>query len=107
MIDRWILFYDGACPLCMKTKSKLPDLLGRRFRITAVDLNSDIAKLKGYDSKTVVLETPHGVYKGCKAWLIILSLTKYRWTTIIFLRPFFIMFYFLISKTRKIIGRFL
>lgn len=107
MIDRWILFYDGACPLCMRTKSKLPELLGRRIKLTAVDLNSDIAKSKGYSNKTVVLETPYGVFKGYHAWLIILSLTKYRWTTIIFLRPIFIVFYFIISRTRKIIGKLL
>lgn len=107
MIDRWILFYDGACPLCMKTKSKLPSLLGDGIRLTAVDINGSVAKTKGYPSDKVVLETPQGIYHGHKAWLKILTRTKYRWVTRIYLRPFFIIFYYIVSRNRKLIGKLL
>jgi predicted DCC family thiol-disulfide oxidoreductase YuxK len=103
MIERWILFYDGACPLCLRTQSKLPALLPN-VRLTALDLNSKIAESKGYKDQ-VVLETEHGIYKGLNAWIKILSQTKYRFITFVFFRPILIIGYFFISKNRKLISK--
>ena len=98
---RWILYFDGACPLCMKTQYKLKDLISPHIKLTAVDLNSGIAKTKGFTGQSVVLETPEQIYTGHNAWLKILSETKYKWLTNILLRPFFIMGYIIVSKNRK------
>lgn len=106
MKERWILFYDGACPLCFKTKNKLQSLL-TNVKLTAIDLNSEVAKQKRYSNRSVVLETPTQVFKGYHAWLKIVSETKYKFFAHILLRPIFIIFYFLISKNRKLIGKLL
>lgn len=106
MKKRWVLFYDGACPLCVKTKSKIENLLSNQVKLTVVDLNSSIAKAKGYSREQVVLETDNELFFGYKAWLKILSCTKYSWATHILLRPCFIAFYFIVSKNRKFFSKF-
>ena len=106
MKERWFLFFDGACPLCFKSQSKLKTLLPD-VKLTAVDLNSDIAKQKNYPNTAVVLETPNQIYKGYAAWLKILSHTKYKFVTSILLRPIFIFMYYFISKNRKLLGKLL
>jgi predicted DCC family thiol-disulfide oxidoreductase YuxK len=107
MKERWVLFFDGACPLCLKTQSKLPALLSSRIKLTVVDLNSEIAKSKGYDLKQVVLETNKKTYFGYHAWLQILAETKYDWATNILIRPCFIVFYYFVSRNRKILSKFI
>ena len=104
MIERWVLFYDGACPLCFKTQSNLVKFLPDNIRITAVDINSNIAKHKGYTNKNVILETPDCVYIGHKACLKILSHTKYNWLNAIILRPIVFITYQIVSKNRKLIS---
>lgn len=106
MKERWILYFDGACPLCIKSQNSLKKYLPEHIKLTAVDLNSQIAKNKGYDLKQVVLETTEGVFFGYNAWLKILAQTKFAWATSLFFRPCFIVCYFLISKNRKIISKF-
>lgn len=103
--ERWVLFYDGACPLCFKTQSKLSNYLSDNIKLTVVDLNSKIAQSKKYSLKEVVLETQSQTYFGYSAWLMILSETKYSWLTSIFLRPLFILSYQIISKNKKIISK--
>jgi hypothetical protein len=105
MKKRWVLFYDGACPLCFKSKSWLYKSLDGEIKLTVVDLNSDIAKVKNYDKSSVVLETANGTFKSYHAWLKLLSKTKYKWVTTMLLRPFFIVFYFLVSRNRKLISK--
>lgn len=107
MKQRWILFYDGACPLCFKSQSKLISLIDKNIKLTAVDLNSSIAKSKGYDNKQVVLETPVQNYYGYHAWLKLLEKTKHKYFTFIGLRPLFILAYYIISKNRSIISKFI
>jgi predicted DCC family thiol-disulfide oxidoreductase YuxK len=51
MKERWILYFDGACPLCIKSQNSLKKYLPEHIKLTAVDLNSQIAKNKGYDLK--------------------------------------------------------
>ena len=104
MKERWFLYFDGACPLCMKSQNKITELLQQNIKITAVDLNGPIAKAKNY-SGSVVLETPNAVYIKHYAWLRILENTKYKWFTHILFRPLFIVFYHVISKNRKIISK--
>lgn len=72
MIERWILFYDGACPLCTKAQSWTKYVKG--VKMTTVDLNSEIAKQKGYN-KDLVLETSTCVYSGAIVIEKILSRT--------------------------------
>jgi len=103
--ERWMLFYDGACPLCFRAKSKIHSYLNKKIKLTVVDLNSNIAKSKNYSNDQVVLETPRGTYFGYRAWIEILNMTKYSWVTHIFLRPIFILSYYLISKNRKTISK--
>ena len=105
MKQRWVLFFDGACPLCFKSQSSLVNLVSSEIKLTAVDLNSSIAKSKGYTNDQVVLETPSATYYGYRAWLQLLSKTKYSWTNFILFRPCFILFYLIISKNRKIISK--
>ncbi len=107
MKTRFTLFYDGACPLCVKTKSKIESLLHHTIKLTVVDLHSSIAKAKGYDGQQVVLEVGNDIYYGYKAWLKILSHTKYSWATHILLRPCFIVFYQIVSRNRKFLSRFI
>lgn len=104
MKERWILFYDGACPVCMRSSAKLPGLLPN-VKLTAIDLNSPIAQYKGYGKNSAVLETPNKIFKGYRAWLKILSCTKYKWTTFLIYRPFFLLFYALVSKNRQLISK--
>lgn len=106
MKSRWILFYDGACPLCIKTKSKITNLLDKNIKLSLVDLNSTIAKSKGYDLSQVVLEIGPDVFRGKEAWLKIISHTKYAWFSHILLRPCFIVFYHLVNKNRRFFNRF-
>ena len=106
MKERWILFYDGACPLCMRTKSRLFTLMPKNIKLTAVDLNSSIAKNKGYLG-AVTLETPERVYTSYHACIKLLSETKYKWVTHIFLRPLLIIVYHAISGNRKLLSRFI
>ena len=75
-------------------------------KLTAVDLNSDVAKLKKYSNDQIVLETSSCTYMGYKAALQLLAETKYRWLTHLILRPIFIFAYSVISRNRKVIGRF-
>jgi predicted DCC family thiol-disulfide oxidoreductase YuxK len=105
MKSRWVLFYDGACPLCMRTQNKIYDLISDDIKLTAVDLNGAIAISKGYNKNSVVLETPEQNYYSYHAWLKILSKTKYKWCTHLLLRPAFILFYLIVSKNRKMIGK--
>jgi predicted DCC family thiol-disulfide oxidoreductase YuxK len=105
MKTRWILFYDGACPLCVKTKSKIKNLLRDDIKLSVVDLNSSIAKSKGYDLSHAVLEVGTDVYHGHKAWLKIVSHTKYAWASNILIRPCFIVFYHLVSRNRKLFSK--
>ena len=106
MKSRWILFYDGACPLCIKTKYKIANLLGNDIKLSVVDLNSSIAKSKGYDLSQVVLEIGPDIYRGKEAWLKIISHTKYAWFSHILFRPCFIVFYYFVNKNRKFLSRF-
>ena len=82
-------------------------LISDNIKLTAVDLNSDIAKSKGYTKDTVVLETATCTFKGYKAWLEIVKETKYKWSTSLMCRPFFMLAYMLISKNRKLINKIL
>lgn len=107
MKQRWFLFFDGACPLCFKTQSWLIQAIDKNIKLTAVDLQSSIAKSKGYSSKSVVLETSHGIYYSYHAWVQILSKTKYKVFASFVFRPFLILAYYLISKNRKLISKFL
>ena len=107
MRSRWVLFYDGACPLCVKTKSKIENLLANNVKLTVVDLNSSIAKSKGYDGMQVVLEADNSIYYGYQAWLKILSKTKYAWCTNILFRPLFILLYKFVSKNRRFLSKFI
>ena len=102
---RWFIYYDGACPLCQNAASKLKSLVWNYIKLTFVDLNSDVAKAKGFNNKQVVLETAEGVYFGMKAWLKILEHTKYSWVTHILLRPLFCVFYLIVSKNRKLFSK--
>jgi predicted DCC family thiol-disulfide oxidoreductase YuxK len=106
MKERWVLYYDGACPLCTKANTKIKELLPS-VKLTSVDLNSVIAISKGYAKNNVVLETPSQVFLSYKAWLKILQHTKYKWATNILIRPLFILFYHSISKNRKLISKIL
>jgi predicted DCC family thiol-disulfide oxidoreductase YuxK len=105
MKQRWVLFFDGACPLCFKAQASLPNFLPEDVKLTVVDLNSPIAKSKNYTLNHVVLETPDKTFVGYHAWLQVLSRTKYSWTTSLLIRPCFILIYFIISKNRKIISK--
>ena len=82
MIERWVLYYDGACPFCTRANDKVRKMLPN-IKLTSVDLNSEIATSKGYKD-SVVLETPSKIYKGYHAWLKIIEQTKYRWFASIF-----------------------
>jgi predicted DCC family thiol-disulfide oxidoreductase YuxK len=103
MRTRWTIYYDGACPVCFKSKNTIFKLINSRIKLTAIDLNSDIAKLKGYNLKTVVLETPCEIYKGYHAWLKIFSETKYyKLTNGTFNRILFAIVYYLVTLYTKI-----
>ncbi len=106
MRERWVLFYDGACPLCIKAKGKLQSHL-HNVKMTVVDLNSDVAKRKGYDNKQVILEVSDQTYRGLSAWVKIISKTKYSFLSNIAFRPFLFLFYVCVSKNRKYIGKLL
>ena len=106
MKERWVLYYDGACPFCTRANSKITKLLPD-VKLTSVDLNSEIAHSKGYDKNSVVLETPEKTYKGHYAWLKIIEQTNFKWATNIFCRPLFIVFYVIVSKNRKLISKML
>jgi len=107
MKRRWILFYDGACPLCFRSKSWLFNAINKNIKLTAVDLNSDIAKQKGYSLKSVVLEADGHIFKSYHAWIKLLSETKYKHFSSPFYRPLIIIIYYIVSKNRKIISKFL
>ena len=104
MIERWVLFYDGACPLCVKTQSSIAKIIPDGIRMTAVDINSEIAKSKGYANTNIILETPDCVYIGHHACLKILSHTHWSWANHILLRPAIIIVYHIVSKSRKLIS---
>ncbi len=106
MKERWVIFYDGACPLCIKAKDRLQSNLPN-IKITVVNLNSDVAKRKGYDNKQAVLEAEGRIYKGLPAWVKILSKTKYKFLSNKIFRPFLFLFYVFITKNRKYIGKLL
>jgi predicted DCC family thiol-disulfide oxidoreductase YuxK len=105
MKERWILFYDGACPLCFRSKSWLFEAVDKNIKLTAVDLNSNIAKQKGYSTKSIVLETKTQTFTSHHAFLKLLSKTKYKFFTNIYFKPIFIFLYFVVSKNRKIVNK--
>jgi predicted DCC family thiol-disulfide oxidoreductase YuxK len=104
MNERWFLFYDGACPLCTKLQSKLVGIIQTNVRLTTIDLNGKIAKLKGYTGDKVVLETPGGVFFGIDVWIHILSKGKYKFATHILFRPILVCIYWLVSRNRKLLS---
>jgi len=104
MNERWFLFYDGACPLCVKTQNKIHNLIPN-VKITVVDLNGQIAKQKGYSCKQVVLETPNNIFYGIDAWVHILSNTIYKMITYSVFKPILFLIYWFISKNRKLISK--
>ena len=104
MNERWFLFYDGACPLCVKTQNKIHNLLPK-VKVTVVDLNGQISKIKGYSNKQVVLETPDNIYHGIYAWIHILKQTKYKPVTYAIFKPILFLIYWFISKNRKLISK--
>jgi len=105
MKERWILYFDGACPLCIKSQNKIKELLSENIKLSVVDLNSSIAHSKGYSNKQVVLEISDCVYVGYHAWLKILTQTKFAWAASKIFRPLFIVLYFFVSKNRKLISK--
>ncbi len=106
MRERWVLFYDGACPLCTKVKNKLQTHIPNK-NITLIDINGDVAKRKGYNNKQVILETKNQIYQGFGAWLKIISETKYKFLTYVIFRPLLYFLYLFISKNRQYIGKLL
>ena len=53
---------DGACPLCFKSKSWLINAVDKNIKLTAVDLNSEIARQKGISNNSVALEANGEIY---------------------------------------------
>lgn len=105
MKERWILFYDGACPLCNKAKSKISKILDDKIKLATIDLNSEVALLQGYTNKDLVLVTPSNVFYNFDVWKILISNTKYKWITNPIFRPVFYLFYLFVSKNKKIISK--
>ena len=105
MKTRWILFFDGACPLCLKSQYKISKLISPQIKLTTVDLNGPIATSKGYSNKEIVLEANSEVYFGYKAWVKLLSETKYSFLSHLIFRPIIIVTYFFISRNRKLISK--
>lgn len=107
MKNRWILFFDGACPLCTKYKTTISQLSSNNIKLTTVDLNSHVAKSKGYSNNKLVLETTDNVYYGFDACIKLLSQTKYNWSTHWVFRPVVFVGYLFISTNRKLISKLL
>ena len=103
--QRWILFYDSACPVCYRLKSKWLNELSMNIKLTVVDLNSIVAQSKGYSNKTIVLETPSGVYIGYKAVNILLSNINTFWAKVKPIRYILLTGILLVSLNKKIMRK--
>lgn len=100
MRERWILFYDGACPLCSKAQNKILTMMSDDVKLTTVDLNSPIAKASKFANDQVVLQTPDQIYHGYEACAKILSKTRYGWLVSPRISPLTRLVFRFVSKNR-------
>lgn len=104
--ETWILFYDGACPICFRSKTWINKNLNSEIRLTVVDLNSEVAKNRGYSSHEPILETPNGVFRGFDVVWQTLGKTKFKGFKNPIFKPVLKCLYWLFTALRKIIQWF-
>lgn len=104
--ETWILFYDGACPMCQKIKDNIAHNIDTHIRLTVVNLNSEIAKNRGYSLNNPVLETPSGIYVGFDVVWQLLGVSKYKCLRKRIFKPLIRFLYFGLFVSRMVIKRF-
>lgn len=102
--ERWILFYDGGCPLCRHLKKNL-GISDSFIKLTTVSLSSELANVFGYKQLTLVVMYANKeiIYEGYDAFLVILEKSKYSWLANIFSGKLSWYIYLVLSKIRKIL----
>jgi len=100
MIERWFLYYDNACPICLKTKQIVSNLELNQVRLTIASNNTAISKSLNVKEDKITLIADRNYY-GFEAVCKIISRSRYNWLST-FGKPILFLFYICIAFIRYI-----
>lgn len=101
MIERWFLYYDNACPICLKTKQIISNLELHQVRLTIASNNTQIAKTLMINKDEITLVTAAKHYYGFDAVCKIISRSRYKWMAS-FGKPLLFLSYICIALIRHV-----